>query len=171
LYKVGPVYDWEGGFLSNSGGYIAIKNSLGVVVDSVAYDDEGYWSTAADGNGASLEIIDVNKDNNDYSNWRASKTPLNVKVGSVDVFCSPSSLPLINPTKEISKEADFIVYPNPVSGNEIYFSRELRGYLADAMGRILKRFDKVTQVDVSGLPTGLYFVATDSGIKKVLIQK
>jgi hypothetical protein len=51
---------------------IALRNAAGQVLWSVDYDDEGGWPAAADGLGASLEIIDPFGDPDDPANWRAS---------------------------------------------------------------------------------------------------
>jgi hypothetical protein len=61
-----------GGRLDNGGEKLAIRNAAGQIVWSVDYDDENGWPTAADGLGASLEIIDLFGDPDDPANWRAS---------------------------------------------------------------------------------------------------
>ncbi|WP_435412945.1 lamin tail domain-containing protein [Psychroserpens mesophilus] len=43
-----------------------------ISIDTVTYDDGSPWPTAADGNGPSLELIDVTFDNTDAANWVAS---------------------------------------------------------------------------------------------------
>ena len=40
-----------------------------VIVDRVTYDDDPPWVAAADGQGASLQLIDPDQDNNRVSNW------------------------------------------------------------------------------------------------------
>jgi len=40
-----------------------------VVVNRVTYDDDPPWLASADGQGASLQVIDANQDNNRVSNW------------------------------------------------------------------------------------------------------
>ncbi|HEU0012015.1 MAG TPA: lamin tail domain-containing protein, partial [Verrucomicrobiae bacterium] len=61
--------------LSNGGERLALKDAAGNTVISVNYDDENGWPTAADGAGASLEILDENGDPDDPANWRASAAP------------------------------------------------------------------------------------------------
>ncbi len=58
--------------LSNGGERITLREPSGRVVASVAYDDENGWPLAADGGGASLEIINASGDPDDPANWRAS---------------------------------------------------------------------------------------------------
>ncbi|MEY8847895.1 lamin tail domain-containing protein [Psychroserpens sp. XS_ASV72] len=43
-----------------------------ITIDTVTYDDGAPWPSAADGDGPSLELIDVTFDNTDGANWVAS---------------------------------------------------------------------------------------------------
>ncbi|HUE96033.1 MAG TPA: CotH kinase family protein, partial [Longimicrobiaceae bacterium] len=43
-----------------------------VVVDLVRYDDDAPWPTAADGLGASLQLVDASRDNRRLGNWAAA---------------------------------------------------------------------------------------------------
>ena len=63
------------GRLDNGGEKLAIRDASGRILWSVDYDDANGWPTAADGQGASLEIIDVFGDPDDPANWRASAAP------------------------------------------------------------------------------------------------
>ena len=58
--------------LSGSGDAVRIYNSSYVLIDSVTYDDKAPWPIEADGNGATLELIDPAQDNTLHQNWRAS---------------------------------------------------------------------------------------------------
>ncbi|HML72963.1 MAG TPA: lamin tail domain-containing protein [Anaerohalosphaeraceae bacterium] len=78
------------GKLSNSGEKITLVNSVGAVIDSVRYCDEGdwaqrllgpadeylhrgwIWSNAHDGGGKSLELINLRMSNENGQNWKAS---------------------------------------------------------------------------------------------------
>jgi hypothetical protein len=60
------------GRLDNGGEKLAIRDPAGKLLWSVDYDDANGWPTAADGGGASLEIIDAFGDPDDPANWRAS---------------------------------------------------------------------------------------------------
>jgi hypothetical protein len=171
FYGVKAIYDWESGVLSNSGQNVGLKNSLEAVVDSVLYDDASPWDSLPDGRGASLEIIDPDKDNGVATNWRGSKTPLNKKLGTLNVFCSPNKLGVALSLKTIPKEMDFTIFPNP-SANELYFNRDISGILIDNMGRVVLKFEKQTRLDIQRFPNGLYIVKTKEGVeKKVIIQK
>ncbi|HAK95208.1 MAG TPA: hypothetical protein DCM87_09450 [Planctomycetes bacterium] len=65
---VGPYQ----GQLANGGELIRLKDVQRNTVDEVAYCDGGAWSRWADGDGASLELIDPNQDNSVGSAWAAS---------------------------------------------------------------------------------------------------
>lgn len=72
-----PVVGLFDGQLDNGGETITLTKpgatpSLDVVVDRVTYDDDAPWPASADGTGPSLQLIDVNQDNNRVSNWAGS---------------------------------------------------------------------------------------------------
>ena len=61
--------------LTNSSDPITIvydPSGASVTIDAVTYDDGAPWPTAADGDGPSLTLIDVNSDNSLGASWRAS---------------------------------------------------------------------------------------------------
>lgn len=60
--------------LSNGGETISLLTAGGATFLSFTYDDADPWPDAADGGGASLEIIDPLGDPSDPGNWRASAT-------------------------------------------------------------------------------------------------
>ncbi|MFT4549118.1 MAG: hypothetical protein ACI9MB_003089, partial [Verrucomicrobiales bacterium] len=63
---------WPGGRLSNGGERIVLRDPLNNAVHDFQYDDANGWPIEADGGGSSLEVIDVDGDYNDPTNWRAS---------------------------------------------------------------------------------------------------
>jgi len=60
------------GKLDNAGEKLGIRDGNGRLLWSVDYDDANGWPLAADGFGASLEIINVFGDQDNPANWRAS---------------------------------------------------------------------------------------------------
>jgi hypothetical protein len=60
------------GAASNGGEALQLLDPNGLVVDEVSYSDGTPWPTAADGDGPSLELINVDFDNNDGNSWCAS---------------------------------------------------------------------------------------------------
>ncbi|MCI0743849.1 MAG: lamin tail domain-containing protein [Verrucomicrobia subdivision 3 bacterium] len=69
------VFGRFGAALNNGGEKLAIRDPDGNVVYSVDYDDDNGWPALADGQGYSLQIIDVFGDPDDPANWRASDAP------------------------------------------------------------------------------------------------
>ncbi len=90
LFNV-PSLQFESGALSNNGETIKLNDTGGNLIDSVAYDDENGWPTAADGNGASLVLCDFGSDNNDPANWIAATTATGFQINSKDVFANPGA--------------------------------------------------------------------------------
>ena len=62
------------GSLSNSGEQITLLDSSDQIIQDFTYDDAAPWPVVADGNGSSLEVIDLNGNYSDATNWRASAT-------------------------------------------------------------------------------------------------
>ncbi len=60
------------GSMANSGDSIKLRDAGGVQVDKVRYRNGGRWSPYADGDGASLELIDPDADNTQPESWAAS---------------------------------------------------------------------------------------------------
>ncbi|HIG28998.1 MAG TPA: hypothetical protein EYQ50_14870 [Verrucomicrobiales bacterium] len=70
------------GQLSNGGESVTLLNDLGEVVISVDYKDDSGWSKDADGEGYSLEIMDLEGNPDAPDNWKRSDT----LYGSPSVF-------------------------------------------------------------------------------------
>ncbi|MFO7888868.1 MAG: lamin tail domain-containing protein, partial [bacterium] len=69
------VFNFTGnlGFgLNNAGEFLCVKDSTGLFVDSLKYDDQPPWPSEPDGNGPTLELIDLSADNSYPANWQAS---------------------------------------------------------------------------------------------------
>jgi hypothetical protein len=73
-FGVATLGPFSGG-LSGDGENVELSNAQGVVIDEVDYGVSFPWPVAADGNGASMELINPSLDNNLGSSWRASFTP------------------------------------------------------------------------------------------------
>lgn len=68
---VNPV-GWFSGNLNNSGERISLFDKFGNLITSVDYSDDAGWSTAADGGGRSLEVVNASGDPDAPANWKAS---------------------------------------------------------------------------------------------------
>ncbi len=71
-YPGTSVAGYYNGALSNGGERITLRESSGKIVTSVAYGNANGWPSAANGGGASLEMVNVLGDPEDPANWRAS---------------------------------------------------------------------------------------------------
>ncbi len=74
-YPDAEVHGYFGGSLSNSGERVSIEDRVGRIITAVDYHDSDGWPLDADGQGASLEVIDPGGDPNDPANWRGSLNP------------------------------------------------------------------------------------------------
>jgi hypothetical protein len=106
------VNNYTGDFdfgLSGGGELIRLYNNEGILIDSVIYDDKTPWPEQADGQGATLELINPDSDNTLPQNWQAS--PGHGSPGKVnDAYNSlPSEEPADIPHKFILHRN----YPNP----------------------------------------------------------
>ena len=71
------VENYMGNFdfgLSGGGELIRLYDQQGQIVDSLNYDDNAPWPEEPDGNGPTLELINVNLDNALAASWRSSYT-------------------------------------------------------------------------------------------------
>ncbi len=79
---------WADGSMSNGGEPIVLIDPKGDIIHDFQYSDQPPWAIEADGQGASLEVIDTEGNYNDPANWRASVvvggTPGEVSLGDPD---------------------------------------------------------------------------------------
>ncbi len=78
-YGSAPDFVYTGGNLSNGGERLELSDALGNVIDAVDFSDDPPWPGAPDGNGPSLERLDLAVPNAggvaDAPNWLASIDP------------------------------------------------------------------------------------------------
>ena len=73
-FRANIAGEYDGG-LTNGGERVELIDGTNAVIHAFAYDDRNGWPRAADGGGPSLEVIDVDGDYTDPTNWRASAAP------------------------------------------------------------------------------------------------
>lgn len=81
-----PAFQWTSGALNNGGETLELRDASGNVVDLVTYSPNAPWPTTADGTGPSLELCDVNADNDVPANWKASITESGVFNGGIQLL-------------------------------------------------------------------------------------
>ena len=143
--------------LSNKSENIVLVDAWGNVIDEVLYSDSEPWPTEADGNGAFLQLIDLDLDNSLPENWIAGYFNPNADVN------------------EISKSDKILVYPNPANNIINIVSDEEIPYveIIDLTGRkIVRCHDK--RIDISQLPNGFYnlkiYSKKGSTVKKIAVS-
>jgi hypothetical protein len=76
-YSVAPrlaAATWASGSLDNGGENVVLNDTIGNFIHDFTYNDNAPWPTSPDGQGPSLEVIDVFGNYNDPLNWRASSS-------------------------------------------------------------------------------------------------
>jgi len=172
--KIGPF-----GFGLGSGGdAIRLFDQTGRLFQSVVYDDAAPWPAAAAGLGYTLEILDLNGHFCEGTNWFAG-----CPEGSPGV---PYSLPCYIGIDELTDVPRISLFPNPSRG---IFSLLLQGQDKELSGtriaiynflaqpvfeKILEKHETATEIDISSVPAGIYFVRVFAGKKtfteKIVIQ-
>ena len=142
--------------LSNKSENLVLVDAWGNVIDEVCYQDTDPWPWEADGEGAYLELIDLDLDNSLPESWT---------VG-YDITAVPET--------EVSD--GFRVFPNPTHGMITIETRHVTSLpyrISNMLGQTLMTgmiHDETQQVDVSGLPRGMYFVTVGDITKKMVVK-
>ncbi|MBR4147096.1 MAG: CotH kinase family protein [Bacteroidales bacterium] len=142
--------------LSNKSENLVLVDAWGNVIDEVCYQDADPWPWEADGEGAYLELIDLDLDNSLPESWT---------VG-YDITAVPET--------EVSD--GFRVFPNPTHGVITIETRHVTSLpyrISNMLGKTLMTgmiHGETQQVDVSGLPAGLYFITLGEVTKKVVVR-
>ncbi len=100
-YGISGVWGpFTSGKLSDGGERVALMDALGNVVDQVRYDDTYPWPAAADGSGASLELVHPSLDNAAPTAWRASRADIapTGTPGAVNSVFATNGAPVISAT-------------------------------------------------------------------------
>ncbi len=87
------IAGYFGGNLNNSGERLTLRNAAGQIIVSVDYKDSGGWPVAADGGGATLELVSPHGDPDDAANWVAS-TQAGGTPGTAPTSPAPSAIRL-----------------------------------------------------------------------------
>ena len=141
-YKVIPFGQYTRK-LSNKSENLVLADAWGNVIDEVHYYNSEPWPTEPDGNGPYLELKNLDSDNSLAENWTFG-----------------DDLTKIN---EFAVNQNIAVHPNPTLGKIHVASSEkaVRCQIIGLMGNVLQETSPSTpdfELDLSGLPSGLYLV-------------
>jgi len=85
-----PVIQWQSRGLVNGGELLELRNLNDEIVFSVTYrSGANGWYTEADGNGASIELCNLDGNPNNKENWRPSQNALGVVINERELFGTP----------------------------------------------------------------------------------
>lgn len=86
-----PAFQWTSGGLSNGGETITIADADGNPLNSVNYDDNPPWPTAADGGGSSIGLCDFTADNTLAENWSTSTNDTGIDINGNSLLGDPGA--------------------------------------------------------------------------------
>jgi len=129
--------------LSNKSENLVLADAWGNIIDEVHYYDSEPWPTEPDGNGPYLELKDLDSDNSLAENWTFG-----------------NDLTKIN---EFVENQNIAIHPNPTSGkiHVVLSENATRCQIIGLMGNILQETSPSSpefELDLSGLPSGMYLV-------------
>lgn len=84
-------FQWESGGLRNSGEIITLVNAGGDTISQLTYSPDSPWPEDANGGGSSLELCDLNGDESDPANWRASSNGIGTIIEGAEVKATPTA--------------------------------------------------------------------------------
>ena len=88
-FGITDAFEWESGGLSNGGEDIIIVDAQGNELDVVDYQNGGDWPRDANGDGPSLELCDVTRNNNDGASWKASESARGIVINGSELRGTP----------------------------------------------------------------------------------
>ena len=167
------------GQLENSGERIAAITKSGDTLIAITYDDKAPWSQLADGLGFSLVPVESNPTGNQRTadQWKASSNNNCTSPGANDPSSSVGIL------SDVADENSINIYPNPSKGQFILefqdvHSSEIQIRIFDVTGNEVYRQEQTLQsnghhevLDLSGFPSGCYFLKLEIGGQPAFISK
>lgn len=113
-----------------------------------------------------VDFTVVNAEQPETNNWG----PLPISDVSVSINYLKVGKAGANSVAEV-KAADYSVYPNPTNGDQITFSKILSNVkLVDASGAVVLSAASASELNISALTAGFYFLQSDQGAVKVVKQ-
>ena len=153
-----PVLQWEDGKLSNNGEALQLRNNHGIVIDFVSYQNNGLWPLEGFSFDGVFQLIDPAMDNHFPESWTS---------GTLDTILD---------TTENSGSGNFIVYPNPTSGEITIKALDYENQYADIfnlaghmVGKVLLDQKGMATADLSVYETGILLIRLGNEVRKVVI--
>lgn len=83
--------------------------------------------------------------------------------GNLSLIAEVTTANVLNVKSASNSKSDIYIYPNPVSGDELYFSEVATGVVYDLLGNAILSFKNVKVLAISEFRKGIYFVKLNSG--------
>ncbi|MFT6865613.1 MAG: hypothetical protein ACJA08_000436 [Cyclobacteriaceae bacterium] len=149
------VYPWQEGKLSNNGEAIELRESHGIIVDYVVFD-ENTWPKMSGANNFSWQLSDLNVDNHFSEYWLA--------VAMQDA-----------PPLGINPVDDFTIYPNPTA-NQVFIRNstgDQQKVLVYSIGGALIKTQNLDQdgtgvIEISDLSKGIYLFKIGNSVHRIV---
>jgi hypothetical protein len=140
--------------LSANGEVIRLYDNSGKIQLSMYYNNLSPWPTAANGGGATIELIQSNLELNKGASWQESCP--NGSPGDTNRIGT-----LANCFLKLDKNTvnDFTIYPNPSTG--IYYlnnERPLNATVLNTLGQIVWQTEIKNILDIKALNSGIYYL-------------
>ena len=142
--------------LDNKSENLVLVDAWGNIIDQVHYADSLPWPTEADGQGPFLQLKDLNSDNSLPENWTISYSLTGLAEASHALLTH--------------------LYPNPTTGKVYVELSEtpIHCQVVDLMGRVLQETTPSSpdfDLDLSGLPSGMYLVKVQFADGRIAFRK
>jgi hypothetical protein len=132
--------------LSKGGEAIGIYNGMRDAVDTLSF-------------GAQETNVSYGRLPDGDSNWIFFTAP------------TPGESNRFSNVSENVENADFKVFPNPVSGDFVYFSHAQDVQIYSVQGQLLLEQQNTIQLDIKSLPTGVYVVKNKANTAVLLLRE
>ncbi|MFZ4726466.1 MAG: CotH kinase family protein [Paludibacter sp.] len=131
--------------LSNKTQKLVLADAFGNIIDKVEYFDSSPWPIEADGIGAFLELVNLNSDNSNASNWISSNKVLGIN--------------------DIRFDNNIKIYPTQAQATINIFSNNLtiKSYkITDILGKVvideISSYSQNNKINIEKLSPNIYFL-------------
>lgn len=152
-YGVAAVGPWTGN-LSSDGEKLTLRNAADEVEDVVDYRAEFPWPIAADGEGASMELVNAALDNDLGSSWASSLDPLKPSPGAINRVTATNAAPNIRQVSHSPKQpasTNAVTITAKVTDSQGVASVELK-YQVVAPGKFIPAHIPLTALELNATP-------------------